>query len=133
MWYDRVPTVVEIAQETAEYSTTWLACMLVHEAYHCELWHRWTQSEDCWESTEEEKACSREALRVARLLGAPESERTFFEQDDGSHLKHVEQLPHYRTVEEILRARQVSRRTGVIASVVQQIKSLFRYVFFGRI
>ncbi len=89
--YDKPPTF-ELSVTSSDYSLTWCACTIVHDAMHSKLYHDYQQQQgdtdvpaDAWTGVAAEKVCLAVQLNALRQLGAPLHEIAHLAQQDGSH------------------------------------------------
>lgn len=73
--------VIDIARQTFDASDTWLASVIIHETIH--FWQY--RSGHYQAGTPAELEANRYQLGVLQLLGAPQSEITYMQSQDGGH------------------------------------------------
>lgn len=91
MWAWETPPRYEVGDRTANYSTTWYASTIAHDATHSQLYHEFLAAhgepvpEDTWASVTAEQFCIAYQLVVLKEIDAPTSEIEYLETQTGTH------------------------------------------------
>ena len=88
--YDSPPTF-DLSSKTADYSESWCAGSIAHDAYHSKLYHKYLDAHGGpvpdaeWTGQAKERECIEFHTRVLKDIGAPDFEISYLSQLDGSH------------------------------------------------
>ena len=88
---DANPPQLDLNDRTTNYSVTWCAGSIVHDAYHSKLYHEYRDKfgepvpDSAWRGKDRELECNQLQLNVLANIGAPEFEIEHLRRQDGSH------------------------------------------------
>jgi len=89
---DKRPPTFELADRSAQFSVTWCAGAIVHDAMHSKLFFDIAQvdgieavPEEAWTGQQAERICLAIQAETLARIGAPEEERRHLAGQDGTH------------------------------------------------
>ncbi|TFG67952.1 MAG: hypothetical protein E4H27_08440 [Anaerolineales bacterium] len=85
------PPRYTVGARTANYSTTWYASTIAHDATHSELYHEYIAKngepvpDDVWTSVAAEQFCIAYQLKILKEIGGPANEVDYLATQTGTH------------------------------------------------
>jgi hypothetical protein len=88
---DAHPPTLDLSDRTSNYSLTWCAGSIVHDAYHSKLFHDYRTEfgepvpDSAWRGKAREMECNQLQMSVLKNIGAPAFELEHLSRQDGGH------------------------------------------------
>jgi hypothetical protein len=85
------PPTLDLSDRTWNYSVSWCAGSIVHDAHHSKLYHEYREQygepvpDDAWRGKKREQECIQIQLSALENIGAPKFEVEHLRSQDGGH------------------------------------------------